>query len=147
MENITQTEFDILVRGTDRKEELFLNSDHMNLFNEYLRRDGTHSEDRERKALFFILSGAPDLISKGINRIYDFTDHHLHFGPDEEEMEKYLEKFSLCSSSSSLLRLACNLYSGLYPSKTVNDTFSNLDEDNIHLALTAIRIRFESNVI
>jgi hypothetical protein len=129
MENITNATF-------------FLNSDHVNLFNEYIRRDGTHSQDRERKALFFILSGNPDLISKGINRIYDFQDHHMKFSPDEETMEKYLEQFALCSSSSSLLRLACNLYNNLYPSKSVNDTFSSLGEDNIHLAITAIMIRF-----
>lgn len=121
----------------------FLNTEHEQLYNEYLRRDGTHSGDLEREALFYVLSGCKDLISKGIHRIYDFSEHMLQFSPDEETMEKYLEQFCLCSSSSALLRLACNLYNSLYPSKSVNDTFNQLDSDNKRLAFNGVKIRFD----
>lgn len=141
-----QLTFDELSTSTGEQDNLFLNSEHRKTYEEYIRRDRTNAGDRERKAMFYILSGAPDLISKGIDRIYDFTDHHLQFSPDEEEMEKYLERFALCSSSSSLLRLAVNLYNSLYPSKYVSDTFVGLGEDNIHLCINAMRIRFDRTV-
>jgi hypothetical protein len=149
MEHRTYEDFQPLVDEDkkDLKEGLFLNSTHRALFYEFIRRDNVNLQDRERTALFYIISGCPDLVNKGSHKIYDFTEHRLKFSPEEKYMERYLEQFALCSSSSSLLRLACNLYNNLYPSQSVNDTFSNLDEDNIHLALTAIRIRFEKNVI
>jgi hypothetical protein len=133
-------------QDTREQDNLFLSSEHKDLFNEYLRRDRTHKSDRERKAFFYLISGNPDLISKSISRIYDFSEHMLQFSPEAEEMEKYLERFCLCSSSSSLLRLACNLYNSLYPSKYVSDTFAGLGEDNINLCINAMRIRFDRNV-
>ena len=149
MEHRTYENFQPLVDEDkkDLKEGLFLNSTHRALFYEFIRRDNINLQDRERTSLFYIISGCPDLVNKGSHKLYDFTEHCLKFSPYEEQMERYLKQFELCNSSSSLLRLACNLFNNLYPSKSVNDTFSNLDEDNIHLALTAIRIRFERNVI
>jgi len=147
---MTQQEFNRMMSKKEDfsiSDELFLSPEHKGLFENYLQRDRTRKEDKERKALFFILSGCPDLISKGIDRIYDFTDHHLQFGPDEEEMEKYLSRFSLCSSSRALLLMACNLYNGSYKSMTFADTFYNLGEDLRSLALNALKIRFERKFI
>ncbi len=128
-------------------EELFLSPNHKALFEEFLRRDRTCKEDKERKALFYILSGCPDLISKGIDRIYDFDGHMLKFSPEEEDMNKYLSRFSLCSSSRALLLMVCNLYNGSYKSLTFADTFYNLGEDLRALAINSLKIRFERKFI
>ncbi len=110
---LTFNEFDNSPGGhqdTREQDNLFLTPEHRGTYEEYLRRDKTNKQDRERKALFFILSGCKDLQSKSVQRIYDFQEHMLQFSPDEELMEKYLQQFSLCSSSRALLLLAVNLY-------------------------------------
>ena len=108
-----------------------------------MSRDKVRDQDRERKALFFILSGCPDLINLDINDIYDFKEHCLVINLEYQEA---IEQFYLSSSSGSLLLLACNLYNNRNKSLSVSDTFSNLDEDNLKLALNSIRIRFERDL-
>ncbi len=118
----------------------FLNEAHRNKFNDYCQRAHIHNSDRERKALFYILAGSNDLVSKGINRMYDFKNNMVKLSP--ETMEEDEEKFCFCTSSQALCRLALNLYNSVYPSLSVSDTFYSLDEDNARLAIEAIKIRF-----
>lgn len=118
-------------------KSLFLNQDHDELYKKYCNLSHMHLKDRERKAFFFILSGNPDLISKGINNIYNFRENQLEIDINEGV------NFDLCTSSEALLKLACNLYNSSLHSLSVSNTLSNLDEDNFHLAITAMRIRFE----
>ena len=104
-----------------------------------------HPEDRERKSLFYVLSGNQDLRTKDIKKIYDFKEGRLKIRPGEEERElpKLPEGLNLASSSRALLLLAVNLYNSSYESLSVSDTFRNLDRKNYLLALEAIKIRFE----
>lgn len=118
----------------------FLNPDHEKRFTDYCHRAQIHSGDRERKAMFYIMAGSPDLIYKGIDRFYDFRNNMVKFHP--EELEQDFEQFVFCTSSEALTRLALNLYNSGYPSLSVSDTFRDLDEDNMRLALEAIRLRF-----
>lgn len=118
---------------------MFLNSDHEKQYKNFLQMDSTATDDRERKSMFYIFSGNRDLISKGIENFYDFSEHMMNFSPDE--LEGVTGK--LCSSSRALLMLACNLYNSGYNSLSVTDTFWNLDADNYKIATEAIRIRFE----
>jgi len=118
---------------------MFLNSEHKKQYERFLEMDRTHEQDRERKALFFILAGSKDLTSKGIENFYDFSEHMMKFHP--EELQEVTGKF--CSSSRALLHLAVNLYNDSYESLSFTDTFRNLDSENYRLALEAIKIRFE----
>ena len=133
-----------IIKEKIKKNEFpFISEDHKQKFTEYCLKAHVHSEDRERKAMFFILSGNNDLIAKGIDKFYDFTDNMVKFNPDPEELEKDFEKFNFCSSSHALTKLALNLYNSGYPSLLVNDTFNQLDKNNYLLAIEAIKIRFE----
>jgi len=122
----------------------FLNKQHEKLFNNYCNRACVHSQDNERKAMFYILAGCPDLVSKGINRIYNFTDNMLIPSPDNLEAD--LEQFNLCSSSNALLLLAMNLYNSCYGSLSIADTFYSLDNNHKILAVNAMLVRFNFNL-
>ena len=119
---------------------VFLNSDHEKRFTDYCHRAHIYPDDRERKAMFYILSGSPDLISKGINRFYDFSSNTVKFHPDT--LEEDFKQFSFCSSSHALCRLALNLYNSSYESLSIADTFYNLDNNHRILAINAMLIRF-----
>lgn len=124
----------------------FLNEAHRDRFTDYCNKGNVHPEDRERKALFYILAGCPDLVSKGINRMYDFKENIVKFSPVPEEQEKDFQQFSFCSSSYALIRLALNLYNSTYESLSVADTFYNLDNNHKILAINAMLIRFNVNL-
>jgi len=120
----------------------FLNSDHERRYKDYCNRAHIYPDDRERKAMFYIMAGSNDLISKGINNFYNFKENIVKFSPGPEEMEQDFEKFSFCTSSRALTMLALNLYNSGYSSLSVSDTFSYLDGDNMRLAMEAIKLRF-----
>jgi hypothetical protein len=120
----------------------FLNSDHEQRFTDYCNRAKIHKGDQERKAMFYILAGCNDLVSKGINRIYNFQENIVKFSPVPEQMEKDFQQFNFCSSSYALIRLALNLYNSSYESLSVADTFYNLDNNHRILAINAMLIRF-----
>lgn len=101
-------------------------------FNHLLERDGTHHGDSERRSLFYILAGNDDLYSK-VDFIYDFEDNSIN--PDCLESEEV----DFCSSSRKLIKLAFNLYNS-YPADVI-DTFYLLDNNNLNLALNAIKLR------
>ncbi len=124
----------------------FLNEDHKERFTDYCKKAAIYPDDRERKALFYILAGCNDLVTKGINRMYDFQENIVKFSPVPEQMEKDFQPFSFCSSSHALLKLALNLYNSGYESLSIADTFYNLDNNHRILAINAMLIRFNVNL-
>ena len=131
-----------IIKEKIKKNEFpFLSEEHKQKFNDYCFKAHVHPEDRERKAMFFILSGNNDLITKGIDRFYDFQENMVKFHPDT--LEEDFEKFNFCSSSHALTKLALNLYNSGFPSLSINDTLNQLDKNNYILAIEAIKIRFE----
>lgn len=101
---------------------------------ELLKKDQTHAADKERTALFLILSGNDDLYQK-VEHIYDFKNHWIK----DECLTSSKVDFS--SGSKALIRLGFNLYNGYSPAD-IRDIFSVLDQRNIELALKAIEFRF-----
>ncbi|NMA65615.1 MAG: hypothetical protein GX957_05150 [Clostridiaceae bacterium] len=110
-------------------------SSHKEWYDQLLKEDGTHPDDRERMALFFVISGNRDLYQKR-SFIYDFKKHHILDCLSNREVD-----FS--SGSKALIRLGFNLYNGY--SDEESSPFSlmcHLDGENRKLALDAISIRF-----
>lgn len=110
-----------------------MKQEHKERFAKLLQRDCTNLADKERRSLFFIISGNEDLFSK-VNHLYDFEEHSI--------MPESLEEntVDLSSGARSLVTLGYSLYNA-YPAD-VFSCLSPLDEDNFELALEAIRIRF-----
>ncbi len=114
----------------------FLDKQHEQNYNQMLQRDNTYPTDNERCAMFYILSGNKDLISK-VNHIYDFEDHSIR--PNCLD-SKWVD---LSSSFKSLVRLAFNLYNNYIDDHTSPlSLLYNLDDRNYTLALNSINTRF-----
>lgn len=111
---------------------MFLFPEHQERYEQFMRRDGTHPKDIERRALFYVLAGCQELGERA-NLFYDFNDRLIR-------PENFCE-VDLTRGTRSLLELAYNLYNN-YPCGTVVDLFAGLDERNKHLAVEAIKIRF-----
>lgn len=108
---------------------------HNEQFEQLIKRDGTHSGDTERRALFWILSSNDDIMKK-VGHIYDFEENWIKLecleSPDVD----------FCSSSRSLIRLGFNLYNGYHENGTdVLSIFCTLDDQNYAIAMEAIKIR------
>lgn len=97
-------------------------------------KDKTDPKDRERKALFYILSGNIELFQKS-NHIYDFADRSIKLDCIDSD------NVDFSSGIKKLILLAFNLYNG-YNHADVLDIFKSLDHDNFDLAINAIKIRF-----
>ena len=111
----------------------FLSEEHENRFNNLVSMDRTYSEDIERHALFYIISGNDELFPR-YDKIYDFKKNML---------KASWSKTPLCSSGDKLMQLGVNLYNGnAKRNLSVCDVFSSLDRKNRRLALNAIEIRF-----
>ena len=119
-------------------KELFLDQDHKEIYQNFFNLANVHKSDKERKAFFFILSGNEET-TKEINNIYNFQENRLQLNTADDE----IKGFNISSSSKDLIKLACNLYNSSFNSFSVVDVFKNLDDDDFHLAISAIRIRFE----
>ena len=114
---------------------IFKDSLHLERFRTLLELDGTQAWDRERRSLFFIISGCTDLYSRH-TRIYSFSRHMLNGGGRDLEGE-------VCSSASALLALGLNLYNGRLGQTSVpSNTFRNLDAGNRRLAINALSMRY-----
>ena len=113
----------------------FKSSEHEETYKKFCQ--NCFPDDRERKAMFYILSGCRKFIDN-IHKIYDFKRGKLAFLPGELP-----EGLMFSSSEKALFKLACNLYNSSYESMSVNDTFRNLDPDNYKLVIESLRIRFE----
>lgn len=115
--------------------EIFLNDAHKRKYRILTGKDQTSRSDRERQALFFVISGNAELYLQA-GRIYDFYEHRL--GRDCPEELGYM-----CSSSKLLLYLGLNLYNGWYDEDLDPvSLFRSLDENNRRLALNAMTVRF-----
>lgn len=116
------------------KEEIsmFQFPNHEERFEGFLQRDGTHTQEVERNAMFYIFAGNDELRGK-MGVFYDL-DHRMIRTEGFGEV-------GLSSSATALIRLAFNLYNN-YPCGTVVELFSNLDERNLQLAFQGIQSRF-----
>ncbi|MFL2106489.1 DUF6075 family protein [Desemzia sp. FAM 23988] len=112
--------------------QLGLNKEHTDRLFKLIAKDNTRATDKERIALFFIISGNSDLYNK-VNSLYDFDEHWIK--------PNYFENVDFSSGDRKMVDLAFNLYnnsSALAPL----ELFSTLDNDNYRLAMKAINIRF-----
>lgn len=100
-----------------------------------LDKDQTVSGDREREAMFYILSGNRELYDH-VQEIYNYHTHRIRPNP--------LNRLGyMCSSSKNLLRLSLHLYNRCnLHNLTPCDLLSNLDQENLHLALNGMLLRF-----
>lgn len=116
-------------------EPLFILPNQKVRYEELLGRDGTHPEDTERIALFYLISGNSDLYRK-CSYIYDFKNHQIRDCLLGHEVD-----FS--SSCKSLIRLGFNLYNG-YNDEVTSPYYllHHLDSGNRTLAMNAMAIRF-----
>lgn len=113
----------------------FLSDEHKKRFYQCLHKDKTYQGDRERFALFYILTGCDELWEKNIINFYDF----------EKQLIKSRFKVDLSSGSKAMVKLAFHLYNDnnkLFQNSIVY-TFNSLDEANTKLAINAITIRFK----
>lgn len=114
----------------------FKNDSHKQVYESFMAKDNAYHEDRERKALFYILSGHDDLV-KSVNSLYDFNQH----------MIKRRGGNRLSSSGIKLLKLGFHLYnhSNKLSENSIVETFSSLDSAHRMVAIEAIKIRFGIN--
>ena len=118
----------------------YLNSEHEEKYKILIRKSGIDYEDRERKALFYIIAGNMDLY-KQADKIYDFKEQQLNCIKDGQVD---FSNIYTSSSSKALLRLGIQLYNS-GDDITVSEAFKYLDADNAQIALNAIKIRYKIN--
>ena len=107
--------------------------EHKERFAKLLQRDHTNLADKERRSLFYIISGNEDLFSM-VNYLYDFEERCIN----PEVLDGNEVFFS--SGAKALIKLGFNLYNG-YPADMCG-CLSFLDEENLNLAIEAIKVRF-----
>lgn len=126
-----KTDFGLLKQTTSAFADLL----HKQQYDELLQKDNTHTEDIERRVLFYLLSGNRELYGKH-RHIYDFKHHGIKNCIREGGVD-----FS--SGIKSLIRPGFNLYNGYIDDFTSPDQlFYHLDESNRILALNALDIRY-----
>lgn len=107
----------------------FINEQHEQTFKNFMARAGVRPGDQERKALFYILAGDPELVQK-IESLYDFKDGGITDA-----------RVDLSSGHAALVRVAYNLYNPNQPANLC-ESFARMDRAARALALAAIKIRF-----
>lgn len=112
--------------------QIGLNQKHNERFYKLISKDNTAPTDRERIALFFIISGVHDLYTK-VNNLYDFKTHWIK--------DNYLETVDFSSSTIKMIQLGFNLYNNSTAPAPL-ELFSTLDNENYRIAMKAINIRF-----
>ena len=114
---------------------LFCDEEHERRFYTMLDQDRTRDGDREREAMFYILSGNKELYSH-VHEIYSCQAHRLRPNP--------LNKLEyMCDSSKDLLRLALHLYNcSIHHEMAPCDFLGSLDSRNLRLALDGMFLRF-----
>lgn len=116
----------------------YINGKQEEIFKELLVKAKLKYKDKERQSLFYVLSGNDDLY-KQVDKIYNFGKQQLNCINENGEVD--LEDIFVSSSSSSLLKLALELYNQSI-SISVHDLFRSLDDNNAKLAINAIKIRY-----
>lgn len=115
---------------------MFLNAIHKNNYLRIVKSANMHTDDVERKALFYIIAGNEDLFTKK-NSIYDFKENSICLDILNST------DVDFCSSSKALVRLGFNLYNGYTDNYTSPlSILNNLDSKNYTIADSAINIRF-----
>lgn len=117
---------------------IYISSKQEERFKELLLRAKLKYKDKEGQSLFYLLAGNDDLY-KQVDKIYDFNKQQLNCMDDNGEVD--LDDIFVSSSSSSLLKLALELYNQSTPI-SVNNLFRSLDDNNAKLAINAIKIRY-----
>ncbi|MGC6176917.1 DUF6075 family protein [Lacrimispora sp. 38-1] len=108
---------------------------HKEWYDQLVKEDGTHPDDKERMALFYVISGNQDLYRKRLS-IYNFKNHQIKDCLSNQEVD-----FS--SGCKALIRLGFNLYNGyIDEDSSPFSLMCNLAGENRRLALDAIAIRF-----
>ena len=107
-------------------------------FKELLLKAKLKYKDKERQSLLYVIAGNDDLY-KQVDKIYDFEKQQLSCINENGEVD--LEDIFVSSSSSSLLKLALEIYNQS-TSISVNNLFRSLDDNNAKLAINAIKIRY-----
>ncbi|MGB3367908.1 MAG: DUF6075 family protein [Acidaminobacteraceae bacterium] len=97
-----------------------------------LKLDSTDINDRNRKAMFYLLSCNDD-IYRLIDYIYDFNTRDL--------IEDVLEKDNVSSSYRAIIKLAFNLFNER--PVDVSDVFCNLDSKNFDFVVKALEIKYK----
>jgi len=116
-------------------KSLFIDEMHETRYYTLVNMDHTADGDREREAMFYILSGNKELFNH-VHYIYSCQAHRLRPNP--------LHKLGyMCRSSKNLLRLSLHLYnSNIQRELSPCDILNNLDSDNLTLALNGMLLRF-----
>lgn len=117
---------------------IYISSKQEERFKELLLRAKLKYKDKERQSLFYVLAGNDDLY-KQVDKIYDFKKQQLNCMNEDGEVD--LDDIFVSSSSSSLFKLALELYNQSTPI-SVNNLFRSLDDNNAKLAINAIKIRY-----
>jgi len=118
-------------------DNIFTDRIHRSRYDKLASVSRLHDCDRERIALFYIISGNEDLFVKK-KAIYDFLDNSI--------IPECLttDKVDFCSSSKALIRLGFNLYNGYIDSDTTPlSLLSGLDSKNFFIAYQAILLRLQ----
>ena len=112
-------------------------------FATYIYREKFETTDRGYLAMSYILTNTPnsDIRDRGLEKFYN-----------REERKIRLEalKYTLCSSSTALVKISFNLYNGYVPPEEegengrndISALFWNLDQSNIAIVLRAMEIRY-----
>lgn len=115
---------------------VYLDEGHEKRFQDLIAEDHTGDSDKERKSLFYIITGSIDLYQKK-HLLYDSKNHCII--PVLTGMKGEVD---LSSGARALVRLGFNLYNGINRDAIVSDIFWHLDEQNQILALNAIKLRY-----
>lgn len=114
----------------------YLSKEHEERFCSFTREDHTGIRDRERKSLFYIITGNNDLYGKK-HLLYDSKNHCIIPVFTEEK-----RSVDLSGGAKALVQLGFNLYNGINQEASVSDIFGYLDEPNRILAWNAIKMRY-----
>lgn len=106
--------------------------DNTKRYENLLKLDSTHVNDKNRKAMFYILS-ANDDIYRLIDYIYDFNTKDI--------IPEVVLRDNLSSSYRAIIKLAFNLFNER--PVDVSDVFCNLDSKNFDYVVKALEIKYK----
>lgn len=115
-------------------EIIFLNKGHKTRFEALLLRADLELWDLERISMFYIFAGKEELTRK-VSALYDFQERSIY-------STDFGERADFSGGFTGLIKIAYNLFNSF---NQVNfcSAMSNLDDDNLMIALEAIKIRFK----
>lgn len=112
----------------------FLNEKHKRRYMEALSKSRISEYDRERQALFYIMTGNSELY-KYLDDIYDFQNNKI-------KREVIVKLGYLSSGVRRLMHLGLHLFNDRNPlDGTIVDLLCGLDKNNRKLAFNAMEIR------